>query len=444
MYKFIENIGVTTGASLIFLSLHIPLAMVIKNNASFSSFQAVSIFLVGCLAAITGRQLLALCIASYIVGAEVFWRMTGGSVFWEFGKYAVVIILLLAVFFRRKKKFPVLLIAYFLLLLPGVFFSTFETFAEWRMQISFCMSGSLSLFVCGLFFSGFALDKKDMQRMFICFIAPIVSVACITLFGIRQAPDIEWEAVSNFAASGGFGPNQVSGLLGAGALICVILFLLMRKNLVFILLSLWFLVQAILTFSRGGPIQMALSTLIFFLVLLAKKGRRYFFTLLVLGLFLIFTVFNYIVPALDKFTGGALTERYATRETIGESEIMDTSGRADIIATDIKIFLNNPLGIGAGKSPVFHEQELGESSAAHTEWSRILAEHGIFGLLAILVLLVWIIKRYRLTKESFMKATILSCVVYAFLYMSTAAMRTVLPGFLIGILGADFKDPEEK
>jgi hypothetical protein len=47
---------------------------------------------------------------------------------------------------------------------------------------------------------------------------PAVSIAALALFGILTNPDITFNTESNFATSGGFGPNQVSSMLGLGAL----------------------------------------------------------------------------------------------------------------------------------------------------------------------------------------------------------------------------------
>src|SRR5690554_5842613 len=42
----------------------------------------------------------ALMAAAYIAGAEVFFRQTGGMIFYETGKYSVIIFLLIGMFFK--------------------------------------------------------------------------------------------------------------------------------------------------------------------------------------------------------------------------------------------------------------------------------------------------------------------------------------------------------
>ena len=63
----------------------------------------------------------AFMLASYLVGAEVFLRMTGGSVVYEIGKYGVALFLILGMFFGNEKKTaPVSYIFYVMLLFLGI------------------------------------------------------------------------------------------------------------------------------------------------------------------------------------------------------------------------------------------------------------------------------------------------------------------------------------
>ena len=67
--------------------------------------------------------------SAYVVGIEVLLRMTGSSLFWEFGKYAVIYFLLLGIL-RRNKRLNIypLIAMYFILLLPAIFFIPFNSF----------------------------------------------------------------------------------------------------------------------------------------------------------------------------------------------------------------------------------------------------------------------------------------------------------------------------
>jgi O-antigen ligase len=53
---------------------------------------------------------------------------------------------------------------------------------------------------------------------------------------------------------------------------------------------------------------------------------------------------------------------------------------------DMKAFAEYPfLGTGYGMALDFHMREFGHAAAAHTEYSRLLAEQGLMGLFFILV-----------------------------------------------------------
>ena len=66
------------------------------------------------------KTVAVLAAAAYIAGAEVFFRMTKGYVFYETGKYAVILLMIVGMFYRgfQKKSYPYLL--YFVLLIPGI------------------------------------------------------------------------------------------------------------------------------------------------------------------------------------------------------------------------------------------------------------------------------------------------------------------------------------
>lgn len=443
-----SNVGISVIATLIFFIAHIFIAIWTKSVAPFSYVHAVFVFFIGVWAAFKGKSQFVTCIICYIVGAEVLWRMSGAHLYWECGKYAIAGILIIIIIKERmlssRSQTPHLFI-YFLLLLPAVFFGPNDSLDQWRQAVSFNMSGPFLILVCGVYFSSLAYDKKDLQRMFTFLIAPCISIACIAFMAIKGDPDIKWTAGSNLIASGFFGPNQVSSILGFAAFLCVILVVLNKKKLlktVFLFLSLWFFAQSTLTLSRGGPIQAVLSA-VFFMLFFAKSKIRYFYRTLFLAAIISSLVTFYIIPELHKITGGALIKRYNQTETIGRIEFLNTSKRSALVISDIETFKNNWFGIGVGKQKTIYSQTFGVALASHTEWSRLLAEHGVLGLLAMFFLWVWIIKRYRSFHDPFMQSIAISFIVFIVVNMLHSAMRTALPGFLIGFLGINFKENSE-
>ena len=445
------DIGVRNDTTLMFLVLHIPLAFWASSSVTFSTFYAFTIFFLGALAALSGRGVLTACFISYIVGAEVLFRMTGAKVFWEYGKYAISLIALVYLVFGRRRaksakavRTP-LLFLYFLLLLPAVWLTEFPNITEWRYQISFNMSGHLALCLCGLFFSRLAVNRDELRRIFVCLVAPVVSISYIALATLLATEVRIWGMSSTKMTSGAFGPNQVSSTLGLAAFLCIVLYLLSRKQIifknVFLALSVLFITQAILTFSRGGVLGAAISGLIFLVVISrSRKNRIIGFCL---GVFFITITYFFIIPKLDRYTEGFLTKRYMMREKVGGVKVFETGHRVDFMKSDLVVFNKHVFtGVGVGKARKVRRDEWGKPITAHTEWTRILAEHGVLGLLSLIFLWVWILSRFRSAGDPTSKAIILSFVLYAVIYMSHASMRLAIPAFIIGFIGANFESEE--
>src|SRR5262249_10578674 len=95
--------------------------------------------------------------------------------------------------------------------------------AEMRREISFNLSGPLALAVSAWFFSQVKLSGAQLQKMFLALICPVVSIASIAVYKIMTAREIVFIDDSNPMTSGGFGPNQVSAMLGLGSLMAFLL-----------------------------------------------------------------------------------------------------------------------------------------------------------------------------------------------------------------------------
>ena len=104
--------------------------------------------------------------SAYVVGIEVLLRMTGSSLFWEFGKYTVIYFLLLGIL-RRSKKFQIYLpiVMYFILLLPAIFFIPFNSFNLWRQDVAFNLSGPAALSFCSIYFFSRTIKKETFENM---------------------------------------------------------------------------------------------------------------------------------------------------------------------------------------------------------------------------------------------------------------------------------------
>lgn len=378
-------------------------------------------------------------VAAYIAGAEVLWRMTDAQVFWEAGKYFTILILGIALFRIKPWQRSGLPLLYFGLLsisIPLTLLSLGVSRVA-REAISFNLSGPFALMVCALYFSQMTFDQNALRRLVWWMIIPILSIATMTLSGTLSAETIVFSGSSNFTTSGGFGPNQVSAILGLGGGMALLLVLTGKgftSRWFTIFLALGFLTLSALTFSRGGLYNAAIMAFLAFAHYLRDaRGRMVaILSLLVIGLAGGYLIF----PRLNAFTGGMLEQRFAD---------LDPSLRGQIAQADLEVWFANPeLGVGPGLAKTARISFAG--IAAHTEYTRVLAEHGSAGLLALLVLF-WIAARAYFRAPTIETQTwVVALVAWSLVEMSHAAMRVAAISFLFGLALANWvseSQPEE-
>jgi hypothetical protein len=414
---------------LLFLLVHAPFAVWLRTQETIATFHALAVLAVGVwYLTVRNRPEIAVSAAAYIAGAEVVWRMAGIRIFWEFSKYAVILILLLAlVRLPRYRTTNWWALFYLGLLIPSAGLTVQQiglTMA--RDAMSFNLSGPFSLAVAVLYFSSVRASSLDLEMLLFALLGPVLGVLAICSYGTVTASYIRFEAESNFATSGGFGPNQVSALLGLGALISLLLAFQHSRpwmRWTFFGLTGAFLVQGVLTFSRGGVIN-AVVCMGFLCVHLIRQPRV---RSMVLSVLVIFTFLGtaIILPRLNEFTDGALQERYSS-----------TSGglRATIAEEELDIWKEHPMmGVGPGMSKYYRSDVLGLAVASHTEFTRLLSEHGTLGLLALLVLVGIVGVCYLKAPTALEKAWVSAFSAWAFIEMSHSAMRIVAISVLFGL-----------
>jgi hypothetical protein len=108
------------------------------------------------------------------------------------------------------------------------------------------------------------------------------------------------------------------------------------------------------------------------------------------------------------------------------------------------MFLNNPIfGVGVGKGVEVREMETGILAVSHDEITRMLAEHGSLGLMGLLILFFTPLALYLDNKFNLF----LFCfVVFWFLTINHAAMRTAIPAFVysLSLLNVQLPSPLKK
>ncbi|MGH9944055.1 MAG: O-antigen ligase family protein [Pyrinomonadaceae bacterium] len=426
----------STRGLVIFGAAHAPLAILMFNFPEVASLHALATIAVSLWLAVFGRRLKHVAYAgAYVVSAEVLWRMADAQVLWETGKYATALVFVLALLRLRSARGAALPAWYFALLLPSVLPVLMEFgLAGARKPISFNLSGPLALLVSARFFAHLTFSREDLRRLFLSALGPIFGIAAITVFTILTNPEIVFTGESNREVTGGFGPNQVSAILGLGVLLALFCALYeeesRRLKLLMFGVIAFFSMQAAMTFSRGG-LYNAVGASLIALVFLLKDGRARFN--LVIAAALLFASANYLVlPQLDAFTDGALTARF---------ENVDPTGRWDLLVADLNIWSDNPIfGVGPGQATALREELM---LVAHTEFSRLLSEHGAFGFAALVALLLSGAQCFRQAGSVRSRALVAALIGWSFLFMLNAAMRMVAPSFVFGLAFATFALGEE-
>jgi O-antigen ligase len=124
----------------------------------------------------------------------------------------------------------------------------------------------------------------------------------------------------------------------------------------------------------------------------------------------------------------------------------DPTGRDLLVEVDYQVFREHPIwGAGVGQSLYYHIPVFGYKKNTHTEYSRLLAEHGIFGI-GVIALMFGVLLSHVLSRRSvFSKAISTGSIVWALLYFTHSATRLVAPSFTFGLAAAQFElDDEEK
>jgi hypothetical protein len=412
------------------LAGHVVVAQLCKAYPIFSTFYAIATLVFGLTyVLVSARPERAAYVAAYIAGAEVLWRMTKAGVLWEYGKYATVIVLFVGLVqagaWTRVKLQPLFA---FLVLMPSAFLTVGanEDFSLMRSALSFNLSGPLALFVSIWFFSSISLSRAQLSKLYVIAIAPICGVAAIGIRTVLTNPSMTFKNVSNFAASGGFGPNQVAASLSLGVLLCFLYVITERGNTIARAIVAAVMValatQSALTFSRAGVVIAAGAIAAGSLFFIRVPRTR--IAVAVLGISVAAVTNYFVLPMLRDVTSGAITERFQNT---------DPDGRDVIMQADIETWAENPiLGVGPGVSSGLRTGGF-EGVQPHTEFTRLLAEHGVLGAVSILLLLSVTLKLFRRARTPLGKAYVVSLITWTLLYMTVNAMRLVAPAFCIGL-----------
>tara|TARA_R110000868_G_scaffold83058_7_gene234746 strand:- start:6639 stop:7868 length:1230 start_codon:yes stop_codon:yes gene_type:complete len=391
------------------------------------------------------KSFYVLMASAYIVGIEVLLRMNGGTFFYEAIKYLVIVFIIMGLISNSFNNGSLIYVFYILLLIPGVFVAItemgFQT--DIRKAIAFNLSGPISLGITAIFCYKRTVTFKQIQSLLLFFLLPIISMAVYLVLYTPNLQDVITSTESNFATSGGFGPNQVATVLGIGMFVLTVRFFISKESVFHRLFDLVLLgilsFRALVTFSRGGVFTAIIMILGFIGLYYIKVNIKTKFRIKVsLLIFITMILFTWMISSIK--TSGFLDKRYANQDAAGREKKDITTGRTDLIAFEFAEFIDNPfLGIGVGNVKEERLNETGVEAASHSEISRIVAEHGLLGVFAFLILLITPLV-FRLKNKT--NLFFYSFYLFWLLTINHSAMRIAAPAVIYGLCLLNIKYEE--
>lgn len=373
---------------------------------------------------------------AYFVGAEVFFRMTKSALSYEACKYIVILFSLMGIFYKGASGRSYPYVIYLMCLVPAIFVAsmTLSFEANFRKNILFVLSGPICLGIASIFCYDRKITRRQLDEVLLFVVLPLVTLTTYVFVYAPSVKEVLSGTSSNAAASGGFGANQVSTVLGLGMFIVGArlisesskLWVKILNILIFVAISF----RAVVTFSRGG-VLVGLLCIGFFLFTyfvnspLRIKGvlvRRVAFFV---GVMLVTWVIS------SNQTMGLIDKRYANENALGEEKKDVTTGRLTLFMNEVEGFVKNPvLGLGASRTKDKRIEEQGHGLPTHNEVSRLLAEHGFLGLV-ILTILIFAPLVYR--SQNSRNYYFYAFLCFWFATINHSSMRIAAPAFIYAL-----------
>lgn len=423
---------------LFYILLHILLGVLIFYVPSLSKVYGYGSLFVGSYIVLKNRNQNheALYVAGYIVGSEVFLRMTEGNPVYEFSKYGVMLFIFMGMYFKAFSKYALPYWIFLALLVPGLIVAAYSLNydTEMRKTLSFNISGPVCLGVASLYTYYRRITIREFNNILLCVGMPVITCAVYLMLYTPNIRDVITGTGSNFETSGGFGPNQVSTILGLGMFIFLsrVLFNSKTKLILFINLIIALVIgyRGLVTFSRGGMITSVVILIVLIFATYSRinsRGRTKLNIAFVFFVLTLFAVWSYSAAE----TGGLIEKRYANQDAAGRVKSSQFTGRETIVKSEIEFFLSHPIfGVGVAKGAELRRDQTGLIILSHNEISRMLAEHGSFGIMALLILFFTPLFLYLDNKDHIF---LLSCLIFWLLTINHAAMRIAAPSFIYAL-----------
>ncbi|MCD0466760.1 O-antigen ligase [Flavobacterium sp. ENC] len=389
-----------------------------------------------------------LIMSAYVVGAEVLLRMTNGVILNEFGKYAVMIFMFTGIVYSGFSRKALIYWIFFILLIPGIIISVFSLNfdTDIRKAIAFNISGPVCLGISAIYCYERKITFDRLKTVIAALCFPLISIAVYLFLYSPSVRDVVTSTESNFATSGGFGPNQVSTILGLGIFVFFVQLLLNSKSKFLIALNailvMVFAFRGIVTFSRGG-VMTGVVMIILLLMILYYQGNAVAKSKI--GLIMLMTFLAGVgVWGYSSFqTSGLINKRYSNQDALGRVKKSKLSGRETLIASELQMFVENPVfGVGVGRNKEIRKEETGIEAASHNEITRMVAEHGSLGLIDLMILLFTPLLLFVNNRQNIFA---LSFLAFWLLTINHAAMRMAAPAFVyaLALLSIQINIPEK-
>lgn len=382
----------------------------------------------------------SLYVCGYLMGGEVLHRMTGGYFVLEIAKYSIAFFCLLGIFFSGMSRKATVYLVFIVLLLPGIIIGsyTLSLQTDVRKNLIFNVFGPVLLAISSLYCYEKKLTFKELNNLLLAIGLPIIATAFYLFLYTPNIKDAVTGTASNFETSGGFGPNQVSTILGLGSFIFFSRLLLESKNAILFLInmSLLFYIsfRGLVTFSRGGMMTSVVMVFVLLFVvyrLISSNAKNTLATFVFISCFAFAGIWFYS----SSQTNGLIENRYANKDALGREKKSQMTGREEIMESEIVMFKEHPVfGVGAGKGRELRDGGVGYEQGvnSHNELTRMLGEHGSFGLIGLIILFLTPII-YFFRKEVNYNIYTLPFLVFWLLTLNHAAMRLAAPAFIYAL-----------
>ncbi|MCC6759739.1 MAG: O-antigen ligase family protein [Chitinophagaceae bacterium] len=398
---------------------------------------------------------LMIYLLGYSLAVEVMARAIGATPFIpdQIGKYLGVVGfafgLALGGPIKRVSIYGVIML---ILSVPALIVAPYDSYKP----VVYNYFGLLALILGVIYCSRQIMTFKNFKELGRIIVYPIISLAVFTFFKAAQIEKIDYGLTANYDSGGGRFTNQVSTLFGLAIGILALAYitrqLLFKHKVIDVLMLMLFLTRGLLTFSRGG---MLAAILAIFIIILFPKARaawqdnetvlRKFSAGPVFAAILIISI---VFLAINSYTDNFLLYRYqgkterSLQTGFDRSADIDqiSSGRYSIMMSDLRMFIAYPaLGVGVGYSKIERVNHGGgEGLNAHIEISRLLAEHGLPGL--VLVIMIFFYPFFKAYNEpnNYRKSIMLLFLIMGLASTFHSAMRTMITPLLFAFAFINF------